>query len=564
MKNVTLAVAAVLLMSLQLSAQILEKEVVFDLDKKEARTAAINGYPNDIVVDDEKGQFELVYVTKAKNKYLLKNRLVFDYDLNHVETIADEIDVEGDYEDGPTVEIAQTHPNFRGERIVQTSLQLSVGLTSNKLEKTEVTYTYDWQNSKYNSEAKVLEEVKTKDLLGKLTMNPYATHYNDPVSGDLIYVSMILTKTFSTEGYKIQRVTPDMVKTELPPISFDYYQKQFYGGWVTNADGTSDLILIYAAAGGKGVYKAKVNASPEVNDWTFVRLSQTGEIKNRASFQTKVNNWDILGSVLRDGSVYIYGPGETKGVNEELQDYMGIIGTGKQDAFQIIKVTGDNVDFVAGPTLDEMNAVAAKPDSQKKLIEYDGRKVEFRNFNFSSNGDMFISAQDWSKDARTTKALYKDFFLFHFAADGSFKRLYGLESVKDKAGIAGAIDPNTDPRFYPDEGEVFQGSDGTMYWNIYGVKRIDKYVSSYTIGSYEYTETSWIPRLTGAIAKFDVASGTVDEVTQLGNDDFTLYRIPSIGTPSIAIEGGTKRIYIGNGGEKGRQIWLGKMDPSTL
>ncbi len=158
----------------------------------------------------------------------------------------------------------------------------------------------------------------------------------------------------------------------------------------------------------------------------------------------------------------------------------------------------------------------------------------------------------------------KDFFLFHFAADGTFKRLYGLESVKDKAGIAGAIDPNTDPRFYPDEGEVFQGSDGTMYWNIYGVKRVDKYVSSWTSGSYEYTETTWIPRLTGAIAKFDVASGTVDEVKQLGNGDFTLYRIPSIGTPSIAIEGGTKRIYIGNGGEKGRQIWLGKMDPSTL
>ncbi|MEQ9299011.1 MAG: hypothetical protein RIF33_10625 [Cyclobacteriaceae bacterium] len=564
MKNVTIVVAVMLLVSPQLSAQILEKEVIFDLDKKEARTAAILGYPNDIVVDDANGRFELVYVTKAKNKYLRKNRLIFDYDLNHLETITDEIDVEGDYEDVPTVEIAQTHPNFRGERFVQTSLQLNVGLTSNKLEKTEVTYTYDWQNAKYNTETEVLAEMKTKELMGKLTMNPYAIHWNDAVSGDLIYVSGIVTKTFGTDGYKIRRVTPDMVQTELEPISFDYVQKQFYGGWVTNSDGTSDLIMIYAAAGGKGVYKPKVNASPEVNDWTYVRLSPTGEIKHRASFKTKVHNWDILGSVLRDGSVYVYGPGETKGVNDELQPLMGFPGTGKQDAFQIIKATGDNIDFVAGPTLDEMNAVAAKPADQKKLIEYDGRKVEFRNFNFSSNGDMFISAQDYSKDARSTKPLYKDFFLFHFAADGSFKRLYGLESVKDKAGIAGAIDPNTDPRFYPDEGEVFQGSDGTMYWNIYGVKRVDKYVSSWTSGGYEYTEITWIPRLTGAIAKFDVASGTVDDVKELGNGDFTLYRIPSIGTPSIAIEGGAKRIYIGNGGEKGRQIWLGKIDPAQL
>lgn len=564
MKNVTIAVAALVLLSLQLSAQILEKEVIFDLDKKEAGTAAVLGYPNDIVVDDDNGQFELVYVTKSKKKYLVKNRLIFDYDLNHLETITDEIDVEGDYKDGPTVEIAQTHPNFRGERIVQTSLQLSVGLTKNKLEKTEVTYTYDWQNAKYNSESKVLAEMKTKDLMGKAMQNPYAIHWNDPVTGDLIYVTGIVTKTFGTEGYKIRRVTPDMEQTELPSIPFEYVQKQFYAHWVTNSDGTSDLIMIYAAAGGKGVYKPKVNASPEVNDWTYVRLSQQGEIVNRASFKTKVHNWNILGSVLRDGSVYVYGPGETKGVNEELQPLMGYPGTGKQDAFQIIKVTGDNVDFVAGPTLDEMNAVATKPDSQKKLIEYDGRKVEFRNFSFSSNGDIFVSAQDWSLDARSTLPLYKDFFLFHFTADGEFKRLYGLESVKDKAGIAGALDPNTDPRFYPDEGEVFEGANGDMYWNIYGVKRVDKYVSSWTSGGYEYTETSWIPRLTGAIAKFDVASGTVDEVKQLGNDEFTLYRIPSIGTPSIAIEGGTKRVYIGNGGEKGRQIWLGKIDPSTL
>ncbi|MFY0652693.1 MAG: hypothetical protein JXQ96_11695 [Cyclobacteriaceae bacterium] len=561
----SICILILLLGSVQfLSAQILEKEVVFDLDKKEARTAAINGYPNDIVVNDDKKQFELVYVTKAKSKYLVKNRIVFDYDLNHVETITDEIEVGGDYQDGPTVEIAKTNPNFKGERIVQTSLQYVVTATSKRLEKTEVTYNYNWQKGEYDSETKVLEEVKAKNLFGKPLYNPYAIHYNDPATGDLIYISGITTKALGTEGYKISRVTPDLTLTEIGRIPFAYVQKQFYAHWVTNDNGSADLIMIYASAGGKGVYKPKANQSPNVNEWTYVRLNSKGEVVNKAGFQTKVHNWNILGSVLRNGSVYVYGPGETKGVNEEHQKLMAYPGIGKQDAFQILKVTGDNVDFVSGPSLDDINAVATKPVDQKKLIEYDGRKVEFRNFSFSSNGDIFVSAQDWSLDARSTLPLYKDFFMFHFAADGSFKRFYGIESVKDKAGIAGALDPNTDPRFYPDEGEVFEGANGSMYWNIYGVKRVDKYVSSWTSGGYEYTETTWLPRLTGAIAKFDVASGKIDAMKKLGNDEFTLYRIPAIGTPSISIENGTKRIYIGNGGAKGRQIWLGKIDPSTL
>lgn len=554
-----------MLLSGVVHAQILEKEVVFDLDKKEAGTAAINGYPNDIVVDDVKKQFELVYVTKAKKKYLVKNRIVFDYDLNHLNTITDEIDLSGNAEDGPSLEITKSNPNFRGEHIVQTSLQLTTTLASTyKLEKTEVTMDYDWTSGQYNSKMKVLEEVKAKTLFGKAMYNPYTTHYNNPLTGDLIYVNGVIEKTFSTTGYKISRVTPDLEKTDVDMIEFSYYQKFFDGGFITNEEGLQDKILIFAAAGGKGVYKPKNNQSPNVNEWTYVRLGPNGKIKGRASFQTKVNNWDILGAVLKDGSVYVYGPGETKGVNDEHQKLMAIIGTGKQDAFQILKVTGNQTDFVAGPTLDAMNSVASKPANQKKVIEYDGRKVEFRNFNFAANGDMFISAQDYSKDARTTMPLYKDFFMFHFGKDGSFKRLYGIESVKDKSGLAGAVDPNTDPRFYPDNGEVFQGKGGTMYWNIYGVNRVDKYVSTWTSGNYEYTQTTWIPRLTGAIAKFDVVSGSIDEVKEFGDGEFTLYNIPSIGTPSIAIENGTKKIYIGNGGTKGRQIWLGKMDPSKL
>ncbi len=561
MKKTVYTLTILMLAGLTGLAQILDKEVTFDLTKKEAGGAAFNGYPNDIVIDDANQQFELVFVTKSKPSYVVQNRLIFDYDLNYKETITEEYEL---VEGGEVPEVVRkTNPNYKGDVIENVNLDLKWTPAGIRMQKKKVSYTYNWDKGDYDYAEEVLEQLKVKELFGKTMYNPYTWHCNDPANGDLIYVSGTIDpkQKFATQGYKIRRVNTDLEVSDVGMIDFKYYQKFFNAGWVTTDTGESFAVLIFANAGGKGVYQPKVNQSPTVNEWTYLAIKADGTVINRATFQTKVNNWYILGTKYKDGSVYIYGPGETKGVGDKHQELMAAIGTGKQDAFQVIKVTGDKVDFVAGPSLDEMNDKASKPASQKKFIEYDGRKIDFREFNFASNGDIFISAQDFSTDVTTTLPLYKDLFMFHFGADGTFKRLYGINSIK-KTGVKGIVDRNTDPRFYPEEGVVYQAPSGSMYWMLSGVQQISKYVSKSYSYNTETTTTTWIPRFNCAIAKFDPESGTLDEFQKLGNDDFLLYQLPNTGAVLTPFDGGSKLLFLGYGGEKGRQLWLGKLDPS--
>ncbi|WP_421764355.1 hypothetical protein [Ekhidna sp.] len=561
-----IAIQILICMLFQVPAQLLEKETIIDLSKKDSRFSAFYGFPNEVIVNDQNQQFELVYVNKVKRKSIKRNRLVFDYDLNLISDHSEEIEVRGYDANQTTVktDAAKMPANYKGEDYTTTMLTLG-GLMNNKIEKTEAKYDYNWTSRTYDVETKVIEKVKAKELVGKTMQNPYVLHYNN-AAGDLLYVSGTLNKKrLVVDAYKVHRIKPNMESEVVAEWSFDYVQRHFFGGWFLTETGDVNMILIFANAGGK-VYKPKVNQAPKPNEWTYVRLSSKGELMNKASFKTKANNWQILGAYEKDGSVYVYGPGESKGVNEKHQDILAAIGTGKQDVFQILKITDDNVDFVTGPTLDEINQLSVKPAGQKKKVEYDGKRVAFGNLNIAPNRDIFINAQDWSLDARSTKPLYKSLLMFQFAADGTFKRLYGIESQKEKAGIGGAIDPDTDPRFFQDQGQVFAGPNGNMFWNTFTVNQINKYVSKWTEGSIEYTQTTIVKRFTGAIAKFDPESGTLEDYQKLGDDKFLLYALPSEGIPSISIDGGKKKIFLGYGSTKDtkNQIWLGKLDPAKL
>lgn len=561
MKNFSLLLVSMWFVQIG-AAQILEKENIVDIEKK----TAYAGYPSDIRIDDAKKQFQLVYVTKEKKKEIRRNRLVFDYDLNLVDDIQETIPVSGkvDRSKAENADKVKDMPaNYRGEEFTTTSLSIT-GIMNNKIEKVETTYTYNWTSNSYEKKTKVLEQVKTKELVGKPASNPYIGHYVNS-DGDLIYLTGTVDKErLVVLSYKAHKINVNLEKELIDEWKFDYVQRQFYAGTL-DVNGEPHIIYVFANAGGK-VYKKKVNQSPVANEWTYIRLSEKGKVVNRAKFQTKANNWQILGVQEQDGSVFVYGPGESKGVGESHQDLLTPIGTGKQDVFQILKVTGDKVDFVSGPSLDKINDKIVIPASQKKADKYDGKRVDFRNFNIAANGDIFINAQDYSINPQVGYPAYKNLMMFHFAADGTFKRLYSIESQKKKSGVGGVVDPATDPRYIKDRGEVLSAPSGAMYWITYTVKQISKSVASWTEGSYEYTQTTYVPRYTGAIAKFDPEAGTLDAYKELGNDQFLLYAIPSIGIPSIAIDGGTKIVFIGYGSTKEtkRKIWLGKLDPLKM
>jgi hypothetical protein len=541
--------------------QILDKENVIDIAKK----TAYSGYPSDIRINDQEKKFELIYTTKEKKKELRRNRLVFDYDLNLLDDIQEVISLRDkiDRKTETSTESDVLPKNYRGEEFSNTELRIA-GMSGGKIEKVETKYTYNWTSQSYEKETNVLEEVKVKALIGKPGSDPYAGHYNNE-DGDLIYLSgTVDPKRIAVLNFKAHKINANLEKELMGEWGFDYVQRPFFAGFLDN-NGELNPVYIYANAGGK-IYKKKINMSPEPNEWTYVRLGPNGELLNTAKFKTKANNWQILGVKEKDGSVFVYGPGESKGVGEKHQDVYAAIGTGKQDVFQILKVTGNNVDFVAGPTLDEINDKVSIPAGQKKAEEYDGKRVVFENFSFAENGDIFINAQDYGVHAKVGKPLYKSLFMFHFGSDGSFKRLYSIASQKNNSGLGGVVEPLTDARFWKDEGEVVSGPSGAMYWATYTAQSIAKSIDSWTVGNYEYTQTTYIPQYTGAIAKFDPENGVLEAYNELGTNQFYLYAIPSRGIPSIRIDNGTKMIFLGYGNTKEtrKQIWLGRLDPLKL
>jgi hypothetical protein len=522
----------------------LAAEKTHDVSKK-----ARNGYLGNVVVDDTKKQFDMVFVTKSTNKKIKFDVYQYDYALNLINEFSDEQEV-----DKAKTKYKWFGKTYRGDEYSVKGLELG-GLTNNKLQLVETSYKYGWLSGKYKTKRKVLNEVKSKKLFGKPMWNPRQFHYTNPSTGNLIYVyAVVNNKTFGVEKYVINRITPDLVKTVVQEFEIGFAQRVMYQGFIDGSDG--DIAIIMADAGGKGVYKPKKNQSTTPARWTYLRLKADGTLKENIRFNTKALNWVVSGAVEKDGAVYLYGSGESKGVGTDHQKLMAALGTGKQDVFQIVKITSGKPEFVSAPTLAEFEAKAKKPTNQKKLTLYNGKKVEIRGIDITSSGDIFINAQDYSVDAtgKVGGNLYKDLFMFHFSKDGSLKSSYGIASTQKKGGFGGGA---TDARFYPTDGKIIESADGKkLYWMLFPVKKI--FVYSETVGNYIYTYH--IPRKAPRAGSIDIASGEINDFQEFGGGKFYLFNTH----PYISIEGGKQIIYLGEGGEKGKQIWLGKFDPSTL
>lgn len=522
--------------------QMLTEKIV-DISKKAAR-----GAPSNIVVDDTKQQIDIVYTTKTSNKLIKFDVLQFDYDLNLVNEFSDEQEVEK-----ARTKYSWFGKRYRGEEYSVTELRLG-GMMANKLELVETSYKYAWFSGKYKKKEKVLKEVKAKNLFGKAMQNPRQFHWSNAETGNLIYVNGVMNlKTFSMEKYIINRINTNLEKTVVGEFEIGYAQRLMAQLAIVNGGG--DGCVIYADAGGKGVYKPKNNQSPTPARWTYLRFAPDGTLKEKIHFDTKILNWVVSGATEKDGAVYIYGSGEAKGAGTQHQGMMTPLGTGKQDAFQIVKIANGKAEFVTAPGLDEISAANVKPPDQKKKVEYNGRNTEIRGISITSSGDSFITAQDFSAGAGIKGAGgYQDLYMFHFGADGKFRRFYGIKSSQDKGGVAGLADEMTNPRRYPTNGTVFEGSNSKLYWMMEVVEDVFKY----THKGYDVETTYWIPRRNIRMGQIDITSGQIDKFEVLGDSKFYLYN----DVAPVSLNGGKQTVYLGTGGERGRQLWLAKFDPS--
>lgn len=542
MKNLRILLVALFVCLGYFSTAQMIKEQIVDISKKAAR-----GAPSQVTADDTKKEITIIYTTKAQNRLIKFDVVQLDYELNVINEYSDELEIEK-----ARAQYQWFGRSYRGDEYTVTGLQLG-GITANKLELVETKYTYGWFSGKYKSKEKVIKEVKAKDLFGKAMYNPHMLHWTDPQSGDLIYINAVMNKkSFGYDNFVITRVNTSLEKTVVQEFEVGYWQRVLAYGTIDNGDG--DWYAIFADTGGKGVYKPKNNVSPTPTRWTYFKFGANGEIKDQITFKTKLLNWDVSGATQRDGAVYIYGSGETKGIGERHQQLLAALGDGKQDAFQVVMIAEGEAKFISAPSLDQINAASIKPPNQKKTIAYNGKKVEVRGINITTNGDLFINAQDFSGGYVKGAGGYQDLYMLHFSADGTFRRFYGIKSSQDTGGAAGLADEATNPRQYPTNGNIFEGSNGKLHWMMEVVEDVAKY----SINDGTYVTTYWIPRRNLRVGQIDIASGQMDSFEVLGDGKFYLYNE----IEPLTIDGKKQTVYLGTGGERGRQLWLAKFDPT--
>jgi len=526
------------------------KEQIVDLSKKAATgtTYDTEATPSHVVTDDAKQQIDIYYTTKTKRKLIKFDVIQLDYDLNVINQYSDEQELEK-----ARTKYDWFGKRYRGDAYTITGLRLG-GITMNKLELVETKYTYGWFTGKYKAKEKVLKQLKAKKLFGSQIYNPRFLHWTNLETGNLIYINAVYNKkTLGPEKYVINRINTDLEKTVVEEFDIGFFQRLLKYNYIENGGG--DVFMISGDAGGKGVYKPKVNQSQTPARWTYIRFAGDGTFKEKVHFDTKVLNWAVSGAAEKDGAVYIYGSGESKGAGENFQTLLAAIGTGKQDAFQVVKISNGKAEFVVAPKLDEINAASIKPPNQKKLLEYKGKSVEVRGINITSSGDLFINAQDFSGGAIKGAGGYQDLYMFHFAKDGSFKRFYGIKSSQDKGGAAGLADAATNPRQYPTNGTVFEGSSGKLFWVMEVVEDVAKFTIDQADGS---SITYWIPRRNLRVGQIDIASGQIDKFEVLGGGKYFLYN----NLKPIQLNGGRQTLYMGAGGKQRRELWVVKYDPT--
>jgi hypothetical protein len=184
------------------SAQQMLTEKIVDISKKAAK-----GAPSNIVMDDTKKQIDIIYTTQTKNKLIKFDVLQFDYDLNLINEFSDEQEVEK-----ARTKYEWFGKQYRGDEYSVTGLKLG-GITMNKLELVETSYSYGWFSGKYKAKEKVLKEVKSKSLFGKILYNPRFINWTNPETGNLIYINAVNNKkTLGPDKYIINRINTNLEK----------------------------------------------------------------------------------------------------------------------------------------------------------------------------------------------------------------------------------------------------------------------------------------------------------------------------------------------------------------
>ncbi len=531
----------------QVNGQQLAAEKTVDISGKANR-----GYIGRVERNDQTREMAVTYVTKSTNAKVKFETYTFDYDLNLKSDVVDEIELTKAKE-------KYSWFKYKGDAYVVEGLTASPNLTGTfVIKKKQVTYSWNWFLLKYKKTTKTLDKLKFEGENGKNMY--YISHYENDSNGEIIALAgekgnASKDPYLHFQKHHIFRVDPSLKVLSDITVDLGSPHKLLYSAAVPdekNPDAEqADWVVVLAPMGGAGLGKFEA-ADP--TQYTVLRISPEGKIVSQSKFTTMAHTWTITGSVIDGSKIYLYGPGYAKDVAKKYYELAYIPNeAAKFTDFQLVRVNATSADFVSVTSIEEFTAKARKPEDQKKLSVYNGKKVDIRDLTIGSDGKIYIIAQDF-KTQQEGPLIYTDLYLFQFDQKGLLLNSFGIDDDSRKGAIIGG--GVADARFYPSSSALFEGKDPNyIYWMQF-VPHSTKCVSE-TSGTVKTTECR--PLKYPRVIKLDVTKGSFVKIEQYGNGEYFLNE----DFPLVYIENNSKIIFIGETkSEKG--LWVGKFDPSSL
>jgi hypothetical protein len=489
---------------------------------------ARKGYLGQVVANESKGTFDMIYVIKGGGKNNLRTETYsFDKELKLLDTKKEDHELES---------ARKKHKwlTYRGDEL---SFVMTSGYANLKGElvfrKRKITQHFDWWWGEYRNIVKLLDKEKAEDEAGVQYMF-HGGIYNNYVNGNMYALAipkdvmkdkgMVKFDVISADGdLKIQKTDEILFEgSKLPIYCKPLTDEQ--SGSISNEDLPRDWIVVFAPEDKKGQTLAPT-------DLTYVRISPQGKVKEKVAMAAPTNGWHIMDAIEKNNVVTIIGASQEKNKDKKFFDEMykmsvpmtsltkeeqeantnqkgtgatKLLGGGglgsmmgginkmsagnmaptqelvddyfeekKYDHFVIGQIKNGVYATTSYPDMEEFNTVRHKPEGQDDFYEFDGKKFTTDFIHVGSDGSIDIAAQDFYR--KKENKIYDEAYLFRFGTDGKLKANYGVEvDVKLRKGLFGRSDGPQPDHFEVRNILLPNSTNNITFWFMKKVKKIVK------------------------------------------------------------------------------------------
>lgn len=452
---------------------------------------------------------------------------------------------------------------FKGDEVVTIGNTVENNMMGTLvIKKKKITSKYNFLLGGYTRNVDILEKVKPKTDDG----NTYTliTHEEDEMTGDLFILVSVKPKigikgNEDAGSIRLLKFNNNLDLVKATDFNFQYPQSFVFGRYTERENfddpespGIESLVLIFAPSNAMG----KKNADPNNNNYTYVRVSDAGEIVERFNFNSPSSFWNIHELVYNKaaGEVYLYGPslaGKDKYFNEGAKPGMSFGGFGggevKYKAVQLMKVKDGKMVYLTETNLEEFTAKQKFPPSQKKTPDYTGREFGIRNYEFISNGDLLVIGQNYDKNKDGFINRFEDILGFHFDKNGVLRSQYGLDTKEKGITVSSNTTygltyrtTTTTTKIYSCPQTLVEGTDGNVYWILQEIK-----------GMGPNSRTLTYPR----IGRINVTDASVTDLKTFGKGEG--YYLDS-NYPFLASGKNESMVFFGSD-KSGRELWFARV-----